>query len=283
MTRTIVVAGATGALGRAACRALSARGHRVRALVRREATAVEGADEHVVADGLRPETLAAAVEGANAVFSCMGAPIVPRLGAGRAGFESVDTVANVNVLRAAESAGVERFAYVSVAGGRGALAELPYVRAHERVVDALRDSNLDHAVVRPTGFFSAFASFLSIARWGPVPVLGDRDARTNPIATEDLAEVCADAVDDASFGEQEVGGPEVLTRGDIATMARAAVGRRPWSYRVPAGLVLAGARGLRWLHPRLAESVEFFARVGTVDCVAPPHGQRRLEAWFSGK
>lgn len=280
MTRTIVVAGATGALGRAACRALSDRGRRVRALVRREGTRVEGAHEYVVADGLQPGTLTAAVDGAEAVFSCMGAPIVPRMGGGRSGFESVDTVANVNLLRAAELAGVERFAYVSVAGGRGALADLAYVRAHERVVDALRDSALTHAVVRPTGFFSAFESFLALARWGPVPVLGQRDARTNPIATEDLAEVCADAVENPAFGERDVGGPEVITRGDIATMARAAVGRRPWSYRVPSGLVTFGARGLRWLHPRLAESVEFFARVGTVDCVAPPHGHRRLESWF---
>jgi uncharacterized protein YbjT (DUF2867 family) len=192
----------------------------------------------------------------------------------------VDTVANLNLLRASEAAGVERFAYVSVAGGRGALADLAYVRAHERVVDALRASRVAHAVVRPTGFFSAFESFLSLARWGPVPVLGNRDARTNPIANEDLAEVCADAVEDTSFGEQDVGGPEVVTRGEIAAMARSAVGRRPWSYRVPGGLVGAGAKAFHWLHPRLAESIEFFARVGTVDCVAPPRGHQRLEAWF---
>ncbi|MEM6296208.1 MAG: NAD(P)H-binding protein, partial [Myxococcota bacterium] len=130
MTRTIVVAGATGSLGSAACRVLSERGHRVRALVRRHGARVDGAHESVVADGLQPQTLQAAVRGADAVFSCMGAPIVPRLGGGRAGFESVDTVANLHLLRAAESAGVTRFAYVSVAGGRGPLADLPYVRAH---------------------------------------------------------------------------------------------------------------------------------------------------------
>ncbi len=280
MTRTIVVAGATGSLGRAACRVLSARGHRVRAIVRRESARVDGAHSCVVADGLRPETLPAAVEGAQAVLSCMGAPIVPRPGGGRAGFEAVDTVANLHLLRAAESAGLERFTYVSVAGGRGPLSDLAYVRAHEAVVDALRPSSLHHAVVRPTGFFSAFELFVTLARWAPVPVLGDPTARTNPIATEDLAEVCADAVEDPGFGERAVGGPDVVTRRDIADLARAAAGRSAASFRVPAGLARFGAWGLRWLHPRLAESIEFFARVGTVDGIAPAHGRRSLEAWF---
>lgn len=267
-------------MGRATCRALSDRGHRVRALVRRDGAKVDGAHEHVRADGLEPSTLAAAVVDAEAVFSCMGAPIVPRLGGGRAGFEAVDTVANLNLLRAAESVGVQRFTYVSVAGGRGPLSDLAYVRAHERVVDALRASRLEHAVVRPTGFFSAFASFVAIGRWFPVPVLGNPDARTNPIATEDLAEVCATAVEDDTFGERDVGGPEIVTRGEIAALARTAAGRSARSVRVPAALALFGAKGLRWVHPRLAESVAFFVRVGTVDCVAPTHGQRLLSDWF---
>ncbi|MEM6296209.1 MAG: hypothetical protein AAGA54_33360 [Myxococcota bacterium] len=111
-------------------------------------------------------------------------------------------------------------------------------------------------------------------------MLGNPNARTNPIATEDLAEACADAVEDESFGEQSVGGPEVVTRGEIAELARAAWGRRAASIRVPAGLATFGARGLHWIHPRLAQSIEFFARVGTVDCVAASRGHRRLEAWF---
>lgn len=278
---TVLVAGATGSLGRAVCRALASRGAKVRALVRRPSSNVEHAYAHVLGDGLQPETLGPAVDGVTTVFSCMGAPIMPTLSGGRAGFEAVDTVGNLNLLGAAERAGVKRFVYVSVAGGEGSLADLAYVRAHERVVQGLRASTVNHAVVRPTGFFSAFEAFLSIARWGPVPVLGNPEARTNPIAVDDLAEVCSDAVEDPSFGEQEVGGPQVLTRRDIAHLARRVVGKSERSVRVPAALVSAWARCLGLVHPRLGQAMAFFVRVGQLDCVAPRHGSTRLDDWLT--
>lgn len=283
MVDTVLVAGATGSLGRGVCEALSRRGGRVRALVRRPSIQLPHADEQVLGDGLKPGTLGAAVEGVDTVFSCMGAPIMPTLAGGRAGFEAVDTVGNLNLLEAAQKAGVKRFVYVSVAGGEGSLADLAYVRAHERVVQALRSSSLEHAVVRPTGFFSAFESFLSIARWGPVPVLGNPEARTNPISVEDLAEVCSDAVEDPEFGEREVGGPQVLTRRDIAHLARRVVGKSERSLRVPAMLVSAWARCLGLVHPRMGQAMAFFVRVGEVDCVAPAHGSMRLDDWLSAR
>ena len=58
-------------------------------------------------------------------------------------------------------AGVDRFVYVGVAR-HGALGELDYVRAHVRVVEHLRALGLPHAVVHPTGFFSAFAPLLAM-------------------------------------------------------------------------------------------------------------------------
>jgi uncharacterized protein YbjT (DUF2867 family) len=111
----VLVAGATGHLGRAVVAELRGRGHRARALGRDAARAPD-ADEVAVADAAR-DPLAAAVAGVDAVLSALGG--TSRVDRGpRRPFHALDTEPNLALLRAAERAGVERFAYVrSRAGG----------------------------------------------------------------------------------------------------------------------------------------------------------------------
>lgn len=281
---TILVAGASGALGRAVTAALAQRGHRVVALTRRAGSTADqpGVAQERVADALRPPTLAAAMKDIDAIFSCLGASIMPTMFAGRATYSKVDTPANCNLVDAAVEAGVGRMVYVGVACHRG-LEHLDYVRAHLRVVEHLRSRGLPHAVVHPTGFFSAFAPLLDMARWRMVPVIGDPGVRTNPIDPLDLAEICANAVDDEDFGEQEVGGPEVLCRGDIARLALEASGRRGWVMRVPAALVRTMAVPTGLLLPRLGHILRFYAAVGQHDGIAPAHGTRTLAEFFAAQ
>src|SRR5205807_3429498 len=108
-----------------------------------------------------------------------------------------------------------------------------YIAAHERVAEAMRD--VDGCVVRATGFFSAFASFLPMARRGWLVDVGDGRARTNPIDERDLACVVADA----AVGRDRAvsaGGPEVMTRAEIMEAIAAAAGRRVGTVRVPVWL-----------------------------------------------
>ncbi len=127
------------------------------------------------------------------MFSALGASVLPSMAKGWRSYASLDTPANMNLVTAARTAGVRRFVYVSVANHRR-LGHLHYVLAHERVVEALRDSGLEYTVVRPTGFFSAFATLIPMARRGPVPLIGDGSARTNPIHDDELAAVCVRAI-----------------------------------------------------------------------------------------
>src|SRR5688572_26030168 len=109
----ILVAGATGMLGREVVRLLATHGHTVRALSRDSARAAALGGETHVGDARRPESLRGAMDGVDTVFSSLGASVSIRFGAGWRGYRAVDVPANRNLLAAARKAGVKRFVYVS--------------------------------------------------------------------------------------------------------------------------------------------------------------------------
>ena len=272
----VLVAGATGQLGRCVVRELAARGHRVRALTRRPA-AIEGA-EVAVADAARPETLPPALEGVEVVVSALGQLMALQPMPEKRPFAAIDHLANRNLLGAARAAGARRFVYVSLFGA-DALASA-YSRAHEAFVADLRASGIAHTVVRPTGFFATFAAAAATQRAGWALVFGDGRARTNPIHEADLAALCADAAETHAPAELPCGGPDTFTRDEIARLGFAALGRRGRVLHAPPilGRVMAAA-----IHPfdaRLAELLEFGVVAMTHDGVAPARGSRRLEEYL---
>ena len=281
----LAVAGATGALGaRVAARALGA-GFTLRALVRdpeRLLPALRRPGVHVVVGDARDRRAAGElVRGADAVFSCAGASVQLGLGHGWRGYRAVDTAANRALVDAARAAGRPRFVYVSVFHVP-AMRRLAYVAAHERVADAIGDAGLPHAIIRPTGFHSAVATYVELARRGALPEIGDGSARTNPIADDDLADVCVEAlVRSEPALHVDAGGPDVLTRRSIGELAFAALGRPARFRRVPAWLATAGATLLRPVHPRIAQFAAFVAAISTQDLIAPALGASRLGDAFA--
>src|SRR5690606_29213823 len=160
MSFKLVVAGATGALGTAVVELAKQRGWHVTALGRsREKLAELGAHDTIVVSELdkngrgRPE-LVERLQGHACVFSCLGASVHPNAGNSRT-YTQVDTPCSRALIAAAKQAKVPKFVYVSLANAKP-LLHLDYVKAHEEVVEMLKSSGLNHAVVRPTGFFSAF-------------------------------------------------------------------------------------------------------------------------------
>lgn len=281
MTGRVLVAGATGQLGRQVMGELGRRGWRVRAMARdRARLAALGlpAEGALRADLSDPASLRAACAGADAVVSCAGASM--RLGGlgDRRGFMAVDWAGNRALLQAARAAGVRRFVYVSVFGAER-LRGTVYVDAHERFVDALAASGMEHAVVRPTGFFSFLGEVVRMAARGRGAVVGDGRARTNPVHEADVAAACADALAGTERGI-DVGGPETFTRRELVELAFHVVGRAPRITAVPPGAFRAAAALARPLNPRIAALLAFGAEVSLVDCVAPVRGARRLEDHF---
>ncbi len=267
----VLVAGATGHLGRPLVAELRRRGHRVRVLARDAARAPD-ADEVVVADAAT-DPLDEAVAGVDTVFSALGGS--SRVDRGpRTAFRDLSTRPNLNLLRAAEQAGVQRFGYVTLLGA-DRLRGNAYVEAHEAVVDALRASPVAATIVRANGFFSIYDEMLDMARKGRARIIGNPDARHNPIHDEDLAVACADALE-AGADEVEVGGPEILTRREEVELANDAVGRGRTAKPMPAVITRGGALLLRPINPRRAATLDMAHRVCSEDMVGPAHGTRRL-------
>ncbi|MFP4148013.1 MAG: SDR family oxidoreductase [Nitriliruptoraceae bacterium] len=274
MTTTVVLAGATGYLGRHLARGLAARGYRTRAVVRQpgalETFALPGTDVRV-AQVTRPETLTGIMDGADAVISAVG---ITRQRDG-ASYGQVDLGANRNLLAAAERAGVSRFVYVGVLNGPR-LRHVALCEAKERFVDLLHASPVPSAVIRPTGFFRDLDAVVDLARKGHAFIVGDGTARLNPVAGEDVAEVCVDALD-PGVEEVEVGGPDIFSHRELTELLIAQVDRPVRIHRIPEGSrpLLRGVT--RLVTPRhVWGPAEFLLESSTLDMVAPVRGTRRL-------
>ena len=281
MGERVLVAGATGALGREVTRVLQERGISVRALGRSQ-TRLESlrglAEELVVADALKPESLRGVCDGVDRVFSCLGASVLPMPQYGWASFSRVDYPANRNLIREAEAANVQKFVYVSTYFNEY-MAHLEFVRGHEKVVEELKQSKLDYGIIRPTGFFSAMEEILLVASWGMLPEFNGGTSRTNPIHEADLAEICADALYD-NIRERDVGGPEALTRRQIAELAYGAIGKVVKTRRVPVQVLQAAGLLMRPVSPRVGHLFTFISEILVRDVVAPAYGTRTIGEFF---
>ena len=278
----VLVAGATGTLGRQIVRELLARGERVRALVRdpRSARAQSlGAAELVAGDLLDAASLGGICDDIDVVVSTAGASM--RLGglSDRRSFMEVDFGGNANLLEIARTSGVAKFVYVSLFGARE-LLRTEYAAAHERFVGALAAAEMPHTIVRPTGFFSFFGEMVDMAARGSVLLIGDGSAHTNPIDERDLAEICADAI----VQDERVisaGGPDVLTRRRIAELAFEAVEKRAKISSISPGAFTAMTKPVALVNRRLHALCAFGAAVSTIECVAPRRGRRSIADYFA--
>lgn len=279
----VFVAGATGYLGGFLTSEFVHRGYRVDALSRSQAGA-EGLRERganpVVAQATDPTSLEGHFENVDIVVSALG---ITRQRDGLT-YEDVDYRANINLLRAAEQAGVRRFVYVSAFEGE-ALAHTALLGAKEKFVRELKDSPIEALIVRPTGFFSDMEQFIIMARRGRVWVFGQGEQCLNPISGEDLAEAIAHVVDDPRHGngegsredEMPIGGPEVFTIRQIANLAFEAVDATPRITSIPMWVVGLVERVLPRVTPlSFYGPIQMFLAASHLSMVAPLYGSRRL-------
>jgi uncharacterized protein YbjT (DUF2867 family) len=275
--RRILLAGATGYLGGFVLRELKKRGHFVRALARLPGriTAAEP-DEVAHAEITRPETLAGVCNGMDSVFSSIG---ITRQHDGLT-WRDVDYQGNLNLLRVARAARVSRFVYVSLFDGPR-LRHLDIVSAHEDFVDELKASGLEWIVIRPTGYFSDLEEVYAMAGRGRVYVFGAGEHRVNPIHGEDLASVCADAIEASETGrEMDVGGPRTFAWRQIAEIALEARSKPRRITSIPLWAVRSVVALMRPFARHRAELLRFFMTMATRDFVAPATGVHDLQRFY---
>jgi uncharacterized protein YbjT (DUF2867 family) len=281
----ILVAGASGLIGREVLGLLKTGGHHIRTLSRdpvRAARLSTLADDVRLADAAMPASLDGVCDDIDVVVSALGAPVSPA-SLMRTSYLETDLVANLAVLNAAQAAGVRRFVYVSV-HVEPSYAQTRYVRAHAEFENALRASGLEYGIVRPTGVFGAFLEMLPMARFGVIPLIGDGRALSNPIHECDVAACAVDLALRAEAGlELDAGGPEVLTRRTIAELAFRAVRKKPRLPSSPPGIARLSSTMIGLVNPRARDFIDFITLASTHDCVAPSRGEHRLGPYLEAK
>lgn len=213
--KEVLVAGATGYLGKYIVNELKSRGYWVRVLIRKgsQKKLFTNVDDFFVGEITKPKTLIGIAENIDWVFSTIG---ITRQEDGLT-YMDVDYQGNVNLLYEAEKSGVEKFEYISAING-DKQRHLKIFEAKERFVNELKSSGLDYCIMRPNGFFSDMKDFLEMAKKGRVYLFGDGQFKLNPIDGKDLAVVCVDKMIDGNK-EEAAGGQEILTQEDIAKIA----------------------------------------------------------------
>lgn len=273
----VLLLGATGTIGRASLRVLTARGYRVTCLARARSDRHPDAPiapthpmagpgvEICRADLSDPQAWERAVFGHerfDAVLSCLAS----RTGA-PADAWAIDYQAHRRALEAAQSAGVKRMVVLSAICVQKPLLE--FQRAKLAFEQRLMESGLGFSIVRPTAFFKSLSGQVERVRAGRAfMVFGDgRLTACKPIDDDDLASYLVDCLEDARLFDRilPIGGPgPAITPRDQGEKLFELLGQRPRFRQVPIGMMDVIVAGLGWgarWSPRLAQRAEF-ARIG---------------------
>jgi NADH dehydrogenase len=245
MDRLVTLVGGGGFLGRYVAQALLKTGARVRVAERdpRRAFFLKplgglGQTQFVAADITRPETIARAVEGADAVVNLVGS------------FTGNLTRLHVEGPRAiAEAAAKGGAALVHVSAiGADSESDSQYARTKGLGEEAVRAAHSGATILRPATVFGREDQFVNrfagmIAALPVVPVLKPQ-TRFQPVFVGDVANAVLAAIADAGAHgghTYELGGPEVLTMLELHQWIATAIGRKPRLLPLPdvAGSVLA--------------------------------------------
>jgi len=249
--RLATVFGGGGFLGRYVVRALAQRGWRVRVACRRPNLAGHlqplgrVGQIHAVQANLRyPESVAAAVKGADAVINLVG--ILSE--SGRQRFDAVHAFGARIVAQAAKAAGASALVHVSAIGADAA-SESSYARTKAAGEAAVREHFPGAIIVRPSIIFGPeddfFNRFAAMARIAPaLPLIGGGETKFQPVYAGDVGEAIVRAIEVGKPGQTyEFGGPEVVTFRSLLEYILRETGRRRILAPIPFSAANAIAMG----------------------------------------
>lgn len=240
--KCVVVAGATGYIGKSVVKESIDRGYHTIAIVRSlekiesedgrrlYGHAFEGAQivEADVRNEVELTKILSRFHGVDTVVSCLASPVGTRKEA-----YAIDYQASLNLMNAArnEKVNARHFILLSAFCCRKPLLQLQQAKLKfEAKLEQQND--LTYCIVRPTAFFKSVSGQLeSIKQGNPYVLFGDGAVtRCNPIADNELAEFMLNSMDDENMHGKilNIGGPdEPLTNQMLGEMMYKAVGLEP--------------------------------------------------------
>ena len=242
----LLLTGATGLVGRALLRRLTAAGEPVRCLVRDPRGL--GSDrvrvQIALGDLADPPSFRNAMRGVRTVVHLAAAIRDQPAGS----IEELNGIATWRMVRAAERAGVEHFVFMSSLGA-ASHDRTRFLRAKALAERAVLASDVRHTVFAPSMIYGPGDMFLTLVErlamlLPVVPVSGRGRALYQPIWAEDVADAVAAVLDGAGNGRvrYELAGPQMLSHEAIVELVLLAAGRARPIVNVPTPLV---SRGLR--------------------------------------
>jgi uncharacterized protein YbjT (DUF2867 family) len=263
----ILLTGATGTVGSALLRRLTADGRPVRALVRAQRRL---GDQRVrvqiaLGDLSDPPTFRNALRGVHTVVH-LAASIRDQP---RGSIEELNAVATLRLVRAAERAGVERFVFFSAMNAHHH-SRTRFFRAKALAEEAVEESPISSVVFRPSIIYTPGDPWLTLldrlSRLPAVPISGSGKAQFQPVWADDVADAVVNALS-SEGSTYELAGPEVLSYDDIVREVLRAANRRRRLVHVPLPVVRASLKLLRfatWEEVELLEEPMVTER-GTAD------------------
>jgi uncharacterized protein YbjT (DUF2867 family) len=224
-----LVVGATGLLGREICSLLTHSGRPVRALVRASSDPVKVARLHdsgadVVHGDLKDRaSIEVACRGVSAVISTASSTLSRQPG------DSIDTVdrqGQLDLIDAAEAAGVQHFVLISFPGTS---VDFPLQSAKREVEARLQEGRMTWTILQPTCFAEVWLSPALGFDVGhaTAQIYGAGHHKTTWISLHDVAQFAVAALEapHAANAVIRLGGPEALSPLDVVHLAERITGR----------------------------------------------------------
>jgi nucleoside-diphosphate-sugar epimerase len=247
-TREIAITGAFSYTGKYLAPLLLARGHKLRTLTNHpDANSPLISQIRVIPYSFDdPAALAASLAGCDALVNTYWV----RFPHGRMTFD-IAVENTLALIRAAKSAGIRRFVHVSIANA-SLDSPLAYYHGKARLEEALRNSGLSFAILRPTVIFGREDILINNIAWfvGHLPVFavpGDGRYQIQPIFVRDMAALLADGAERTDDYAIDAVGPEAYSFDDLIRMIAGKIGRSARIVHVPAPLAYVATKAMGWL------------------------------------
>ena len=196
-------------------------------------------------------------------------------------------VENTKVLfQAAKQAGVRRIVHVSITNALSS-SPLPYFRGKGLLEEALKDSGMSYAIIRPAVIFGDEDVLINNIAWilrrFPVfAIPGSGEYRLQPIYVEDMAELAVEAAQSEENVTIDAIGPETYTFNELVQLIGDKTGGRARTIHLNAELALFMSRLIGFVVKDVVltrdEVIGLMADTLVTD--SPPSGTTRLSTWL---
>lgn len=281
---TFTITGAFSYTGKYATQLLLNRGYRVRTLTfHPEKKNLFGEKVEVFPYNFdRPDELRDSLCGTDVLINTYWV----RFPHGNSTFESA--VQNTRaLLAAAKDAGVRRIVHVSIANP-SAESTLGYYRGKAQLEQAVMDSGLSYAILRPTVIFGAEDILINniawfVRRFPAFGIPGDGRYRIRPIYVEDMARLIVEAAEQTTNPVVNAVGPETYTFDELVRLIGQNVGRSVHLMHVPTTVAFLATWITGWLVGDVVLTWQEYRGL-MADLLAPEgpsSGETRLSQWLS--